>query len=64
MSTYPVCPTVFVKLSPGHRSVLVVIVILVFALSVVLILILILDQGHKVVNFGVELGVLFFYFHF
>ena len=62
MSTYPVCPTVFVKLFPGHRSVLVVVVMILLSLSNVVILVL--DQCHKAVDFGVELGVLFFYFQF
>ena len=56
MSTYSMCPTVFVKLSPGSRSAIVVVVRLLFTLSAVLVL----DHGHEVVNFGVELGVLFF----
>ena len=62
MSTYPMCPTLFVKLSPGHRSVLIVVVLMLLSLTDVLILIL--YQSHKAVDFGVELGVLFFYFQF
>ena len=58
MSTYSMCPTVFVKLSPGSRSVIVAVVILVFCLFVVLVL----EHGHEIVYLGIELCVLFVHF--
>ena len=55
-------PTVLVELSPGSWSWLIAIIaIIVVAVVVPVVVILVLNHCHEIVNFGVELRVLFIY---